>query len=79
MKKIRLDVDGLKVESFDVAGEEAARAGSVHAYETVNDTCRNCQATDGPSFCPDNCSYFGPVDTCAYSCASEPCVCVPQG
>lgn len=78
MKKIKLDLDRLEVDSFEVSEGEDVRA-TVVGYQTLNNTCRNCLPTDGPSFCPDNCSYFGPADTCAYSCASEPCVCVPQG
>ena len=77
MKKIKLDLDGLEVDSFEVAPPEQTRA-TVHAYQTINDTCRNCNTTEGPSFCPGQCSLWGPAETCDYSCASEPCVCVPQ-
>lgn len=42
MEKLRLDVDGLKVESFDAGADDAVR-GTAHGYQ---DTC-SCQPTCG--------------------------------
>lgn len=80
MKKLRLDVDALRVESFDPVSAETRRAG-VHAHMTLPTEC-SCliNSCGGESYCYctgyDGCSQQG---TCAQSCRSEPCVCVPQG
>jgi len=81
MKKIRLDVDELRVESFE-PGPAGVRAG-VRAHEAPTEwaTCR-IEICSGESLCAAQCTYYDGCSnqgTCVYSCQSEPCVCVPQG
>jgi hypothetical protein len=70
MRKLRLDVDGLTVESF-VTADERRGAGTVRGAEATE----LCSA--GPVTChPTN----DPCDTCATSCAGGPrCDCLPSG
>ena len=70
MKKLRMDVDALHVESFTTA-EGAARAGTVRGAEAT-ELC-----SQGPVTChPTN----DPCDTCNTSCAGGPlCDCAPSG
>ena len=76
MKKFRLDVDELRVESFEAALAGGPRAG-VRAHEDTMEVCSRaksvCQAQ-----CTnyDGCSNEG---TCVYSCGTGPCWCIPQG
>jgi hypothetical protein len=67
-KKLRLQIETLHVERFDVQPEPAAARGTVHGHETQNpDTC--------------NCGSLGPSDPCrycvempiTYSCDVSPC------
>jgi len=85
MKKIRLEVEGLRVESFETvtgAGRAGVRAhNSWPGGGSCLETC-DCLPTQGVSACPDQCSHYDGCSvqgTCNYSCRSEPCVCVPQG
>ncbi|HSU14852.1 hypothetical protein [Longimicrobium sp.] len=70
MKKLRLDVDSLGVESFATAPARAA-AGTV----------RGAGATEICSAGPVTCHpTYDPCDTCATSCAGGPwCDCLPSG
>lgn len=74
MKKIRLEVDALRVESFETAEEERPR-GTVVANNASNDeSCRE-------SFCLGDCSMYDGCSnnpTCVYSCQTGPCWCVLQ-
>jgi hypothetical protein len=55
MKKLRLDVETLAVESFATAARED-EAGTVQAYEAPTPPYRTCGCTTGASylavFCP---------------------------
>lgn len=70
MKKLKLDLDGLGVESFATA-PEGREVGTVRgAAET--DLC-----SQGPVTCHPT---YDPCDTCATSCAGGPwCDCLPSG
>ncbi|HEX6746370.1 MAG TPA: hypothetical protein VF092_03570 [Longimicrobium sp.] len=70
MRKLRLDVDSLAVESF--ATVVAADApGTVRGAEIITQTC-----SPGPT-CHPSCEES---DTCATSCAGGPyCDCLPSG
>jgi hypothetical protein len=71
VKKFRLDVDELRVESFDASPWKSG--AGVHAHEAVSEeTCR--------SMCPEACTFndCSAEGTCVYSCRSGPCVCIPQ-
>jgi hypothetical protein len=63
MRKIRLKIDDLAVDSFKTAGKDAAKAGTVRGYETFwcseDSGCATCQ----PGGCPHETS------TCFQSCA----------
>ena len=85
MKKLQLDVDTLRVESFVVAPGGTAKDG-VHAHSITlrvycplpsDPTCliNSCGGAD--SYCECG-SHAGEGGTCAVSCRSEPCVCIPQ-
>jgi hypothetical protein len=59
MKKLRLDVDTLAVESFPTASVDAALKGTVHGllatrelYCTNGDTCRTSCGRVGNCTCP---------------------------
>jgi hypothetical protein len=72
MKKFRLDIDELRVESFEAALAGGPRAGvRAHEAPTEDNPCR-------VDVCGGN--YPGSDQgTCAYSCNSDPCWCIPQG
>lgn len=75
MKKIRLQVDALRVESFEVA-ESAKPRGTVVA--NVHTDWESCAV----SFCMNQCTQYdqcSAVPTCNYSCNTGPCWCIPQG
>jgi hypothetical protein len=77
MRKIRLELDDLQVETFEVLDEEGGRA-TVHGHlghpgqtgAVGVDSCDS--AICGNSYCagPNN-----PNNTCANSCGSDPCIC----
>lgn len=83
MRKLKLDLETLAVESFHT-GSERNRAGTVHGYVTLAaqgcNTDMSCQGTCGGNTCWDTCggcpSYYCVdtdygscgVDTCAASC-----------
>lgn len=50
MKKMKLDMDELRVDSFDTDAPEA-RGGTVRAFQTgfFDDTCHSCAADCGPT------------------------------
>jgi len=66
MKKLRLDIEEIRVESFEVADEEPAR-GTVHGQQpTVGETCScGCSGDDicdslvGCSGYPHSCNHTG--------------------
>lgn len=66
MRKIRLDVEELVVESFDTAGDKEKKAGTVHGHEwsqwegCVISDGSNCATCDGG--CPRD------TMTCFASC-----------
>ena len=49
MKKITLDMDALRVESFEVRPERAPRRGTVRGYATAAGT--NCLACSDDAIC----------------------------
>ena len=66
MKKMKLSVDALRVESFAVASQSAEREGTVHAHaRTDRYTCpATCEATCQTQVCP-----------CPFSIDVTRCVC----
>ncbi len=82
MKKITLNLDDLKVESFNTTPEATGRGkGAVFGYDcgcppgcncTCPDTCVNtCPACDTLTDCPDYFSCLGL--TCTNTEAPDPC------
>jgi hypothetical protein len=68
MKKLRMDLDDLEVESFETRreeGKEADREGTVRAHYGGQHTLQACSETTCVQFICD-CS-MGPTD-CDYSC-----------
>lgn len=57
MRKLRLRMDDLRIDSFDTARVQGV-AGTVRAREdvTIGGTCRTCDVTCNPS-CDDSCYY----------------------
>jgi hypothetical protein len=57
MKKLKLDLGELRVDSFGTVPADAARTGTVHGLETAN-TCYNltCNGADCPGY-TDGCGY----------------------
>lgn len=54
MKKLRLEVETVRVESFVVAGREPVR-GTVRGHESYEDTCHNTTCNTGitaMAYCP---------------------------
>jgi len=71
MKKLKLRIETLKVESFD-AVEEPAMRGTVHAngYPWTSEDLGSCQCPSPGRTAPETCAYTcWLVDTC------EPDVC----
>lgn len=65
MRKIRLDLDTLRVDSFVASGGERDARGTVNAHDapTRNQTC----PATGMTFCETNCE-------CTFGCPTQgPC------
>jgi hypothetical protein len=69
MKKIRLDVQELRVESFQVRHDEDARA-TVNGY--LKEGVPGVDSGDTEICGKSNCGYY---NTCSPSCGSDPCAC----
>lgn len=69
MKKLKLNLDDLKVESFATTPEAPDRAGTVHAYDDPTPTCID---TCGTGCTCDTCTM---CYTCATNCTCETVVC----
>ena len=64
-KKVRLDLDVLRVDSFETTAAEAAR-GTVHGYLIYTQYC-----TYDPSVCSTSCPKTVPETACSTKC-NEP-------
>lgn len=75
MRKISLDVNELRVESFDTSGGDAKERGTVHG-NSFPDTYRTCETECG-AYCPS-----GPTLECEWSVAwtngDAVCFCGPN-
>lgn len=78
MKKIRLDVDMLSVETFSTTGAAGAR-GTVNAHDSQYGECYSvdCPGTGTgesecscPSICPDTCYMYSCGRTMCDSCVT---------
>jgi hypothetical protein len=72
MKKLMLELDELRVESFETSFEQPDRRGTVHGHYSQNGTCPyscggSCDAT-----CPDSCA-FTCQGSCPISCVNNTC------
>ena len=78
MRKLRLELDALTVESFPTTADERNARGTVRAREE----CDSCGCSLGPNdvyTCGCKVSAC-PCDTCDTSCAGGPfCDCLPSG
>lgn len=83
MRKLRLELDALRVETFDTMSPGGARGtvnGRVYSEpgNTCADSCNECH----PNYTPGNSDPYSCADfSCVYSCANYPCQetdsCVP--
>lgn len=73
MKKMKLEMDALAVESFPmetIANEQ----GTVHGHATQWATCPGRETCDGAETCADTSAPTGPTCyTCVQSCVLEYC------
>ena len=80
MRKIQLDVDALKVESFPTSEGEAEKRGTVHGHNSFRGTCQEtCQSTCAGPTCDPPCeneptAYMTCVD-CRWE-TGDPCMAV---
>lgn len=91
MRKLKLDLNDLEVETFHVSPMEPG-SGTVMAYETgpgpcrlatERDTCNNsldyctcsCELTLCENTCVDTCSFTCAGDTCGNTCNTYVCAC----
>jgi hypothetical protein len=92
MKKLRLNVDSLRVESFVPAPLQANPRGTVHPYESWEEPqsivatceCPQSSACSGAATCDWSCGCPSAVtcgeNTCGqFSCAESCMPCVPKG
>ena len=80
MKKISLDLDALRVESFETTTDARTARGTVRGAESAEPTeathCGSCEASCGPTFCLFTCGQScEPTcgDSCHGSCMGETC------
>lgn len=69
MKKLKLDVENVRVESFSLTAAPETRAGSVDAFEAG--TNRSCYESCGVTCVTAECGSCAP--TCAYTCDDPEC------
>ncbi|MDB4950865.1 MAG: hypothetical protein JWM27_3514 [Gemmatimonadetes bacterium] len=69
MRKLRLDLDALSVDSFETAAAEPER-GTVHAHLSRDGVCSTYFCTDEESCAYTGCGDCTLVDTCQ---ANESC------
>ena len=68
MKKIRLELDRLRVESFATDAAQLPRAGTVHAHSGSNVPC--CGTVAGLESCAAGCTHG---DICSNPCTYDIC------
>ena len=68
MKKVRLELDELRVESFATGTAELPRAGTVHAYSGSRVPC--CGTVAGLESCAAGCTHG---DICSNPCTYDVC------
>ncbi|HEU0013399.1 MAG TPA: hypothetical protein VFQ45_06930 [Longimicrobium sp.] len=84
MKKLTLDLDDLRIESFRTTEQEAEERGTVHAHDQCGCSCcctgytQPCQATcdtspshPGYPSCGNTCDYSACYGTCYDSCGGS--------
>lgn len=81
MHKLRLDLDGLVVESFDLSTIAGEQRGTVKAHSHVCPATTLCIDTYEPATCIATCGSCPGVScaftcggTCAYTCDDPSCV-----
>ena len=70
MNKLKLQLDDLRVDSFDTTAAEKAK-GTVFGEQCTcytNCTCPGCPSCDAT--CPNTCAYTCDDDSCGYTCAA---------
>jgi hypothetical protein len=78
MKKLKLNLDDLQVESFETTPASATQRGTVHGYRPYTDTC-GTPCTAHPQ-CTAECGGQGDTDyVCTNDCGTDSCDCGSQG
>ncbi len=67
MKKLRLEMEGLRVESFHPASTSMDDSGTVHGHASLNGTCFPTCGTTCPISCQMSCGNTCP-GTCYRTC-----------
>jgi hypothetical protein len=69
MRKLKLELDALAVESFGTLPERDARRGTVEAFSHVCPATTLCIDTYNPATCVATCGSC-PGNTCAFTCGA---------
>lgn len=59
MNKLKLDLDGLQVETFETAAADGAERGTVHGHYSQRGTCDGRAATCQVGTCTARCGTAG--------------------
>ena len=72
MKKLKLEIENVQVESFDTTAAERQRKGTVLGHITAAVSCYDTDCCTPNATCPDS-HYTGPCE-----CATQEVTCRPQ-
>ena len=72
MRKLKLNLEALNVDSFELTDAEKARQGTVHGHvdythPRVCDTAVDCSFNSCPSYCHTACAATC-IETCDFTC-----------
>ncbi|HEU0301843.1 MAG TPA: hypothetical protein VFR37_20480 [Longimicrobium sp.] len=71
--KLKLELDDLRVDTFDTAADEGSERGTVHGH----DTRPGVQCATGPNTCYYSCEETCPL-SCNPSCIATDAFCCPD-
>jgi hypothetical protein len=77
MRKLKLQVEELVVDSFEAVGNRTKAPGTVHGYETIDGTCGNwtCQANISCAYaCSNACGTLHDKTCDGPTCNSPDCI-----
>ncbi len=76
MKKLKLDLDDLKVESFETTPADSRRGGgTLFGYTAAPSDCNTCELAGGLTnqTCGNTCAHTCFGITCGNTCAGNTC------